>query len=319
MIDFFDRIRFWGGKRNLLLERIYFYRFMNRGSQILANLALPVWFLLTRNKYHLKTHRKTGEKIIVSLTSFPARISKVWLVVEAILRQTYPPDKIVLYLTKSQIPDLTKLPDRLLEQLKRGLEIRFCEEEIRSHTKYYGAFRDFPDDIVITVDDDILYRSDLIENLMMWHERFPRAIITNWAKKIQLDKDGRSLYRHWPEVGSEDIGVEGFNYSIFGVGGVLYPPRCMYKDYLNCRLMRELCLTADDIWLSCMAILKKTAFVYTGYRQNHLPVSFHNNPTLLSINQSANQVCVDKMNDYYYRQGKGRPFVDLYAMQKGNL
>lgn len=316
MIDFFDSMRFWGAKRNPFLDRICFYRFMNRGSQVLANLLLPGWFLLTRNRYHLKDSPKTGERVIVSLTSFPARISRVWLVVEAILRQTRPPDKIVLYLTKSQIPDLSKLPARLLKQQERGLEIRLCEEEIRSHTKYYGAFRDFPDDVVITVDDDILYRSDLIETLLRFHEKFPRAIIANWAKKIRLNENGESLYGCWPEAGADDIGVERFNYSIFGVGGMLYPPHCMYEDYLNCRMMRELCLTADDVWLSCMAILAKTPFVYTGYRQNHLPVSIRDNTTLLSENRVKNQMCVDNLNEYYRTRLGIRPFTDIAATEK---
>lgn len=303
MIDFFDKMRYWNQKRNPFWDRLFFYRGCNFLSQMLANLFLPLYFTVTKKKYFLKKSDKTSGRIIVSMTSFPARISKVHMVVEAILRQTVKPDKIILYLTKSQVPDIEKLPEKLLEMRSRGLEIALCEEPIRSHTKYYEAFKNYPDDIVITVDDDILYRSDLIENLLEWHKKFPRSIIVNWAKKIISDEDGRSFYNHWPETDSEDIGKEMKKLLLFGVGGVLYPPRCMYKDWNNCQMMRDLCLTADDVWLSCMAILAETTFVYTGYEQNHLPVTIRNNETLISVNYERNQICVDNLNNHYFQQG----------------
>ena len=43
-----------------------------------------------------------------------------------------------------------------LDQQKRGLTIRFCED-LKAHKKYYYAFKEYPDDIVITVDDDVIY------------------------------------------------------------------------------------------------------------------------------------------------------------------
>ena len=284
-------------------------------SQLLANIFLPVYFRMTGKKYFLTPSEKTSGRIIVSLTSFPARLSKVYMVVEAILRQTVKPDKIVLYLTKSQVPDINALPKKLLEQQKRGLEIALCDEPIRSHTKYYEAFRNYPEDIVITVDDDILYRSNLIESLLKWHEKFPKSIIVNWAKKIKSDQDGRSFYNHWPETGIEDIGKEEQQLLLFGVGGVLYPPHCMYEDWNNCQMMRDLCLTADDVWLSCMAILAGTTFVYTGYVQNHLPVTIKNNETLISVNYERNQICVDNLNKYYQEKLGFMPLANYCRLQ----
>ena len=40
------------------------------------------------------------------------------------------------------------------------------------------AFQDFPNDIVITIDDDLFYKSDLIESHLRWHAKYPNAIIT---------------------------------------------------------------------------------------------------------------------------------------------
>ncbi len=307
MINFFDNLRFWGSKRNSFLAGIRFYQFMNHASFLLANMTLPVYFRLTGDKYRLEPSPKTSGRVIVSLTSFPARIGNVHLVIESLLRQTRKPDKIILCLTKSQIPEIGKLPSRLLELQKRGLEIVLCDAAIRSHTKYHHAFRHYPEDNVITVDDDIIYRTDLIENLLAWHVRFPHSIIANWVKKIRNCDDMHSYYCQWPEADGRDAGIEAADDMIFGVGGVLYPPHCMYKDCLDIDLIKSLCLTADDVWLSCMGILAGTTFVFTGYKQGHLPVRIRNNVTLLAQNRTANQIQVDRVNDYYAERLGIRP------------
>ena len=54
-----------------------------------------------RNKLH---PRQSGEEVIVSLTTFPARISTVWITIETIFRQEVMPDRIVLWLAKEQFP-----------------------------------------------------------------------------------------------------------------------------------------------------------------------------------------------------------------------
>lgn len=305
LIDFFDNLRYWGEKQNPILKAMMFYRGANLVSQTLANLILPGHFKRTakrkENRLAPEGERKGEQspRVIVSMTSFPARIKTTWLAVESILRQSVKPDKVLLCLTKEQIPDIQTLPKELLAQRNRGLEIVLCEETIRSHTKYWNAFRDYPEDIIITVDDDVFYRSDLLETLLDFHKRHPQAIIANWAKKVQTDPDGTSIYAHWPEAKEEDTDKEAEKYSIFGVGGVLYPPHSMAPDLFNPKLIRELSFTADDLWLSAQAIRAGTKFVFTNYKQHHLPVEIRNNVTLISGNYVLNQKCVEKINAFY--------------------
>jgi hypothetical protein len=42
-----------------------------------------------------------------------------------------------------------------------------------------------------------------------------------------------------------------------GVGGILYPPKCFYKDITNRELFMKLAPQADDIWLWAMAIINE--------------------------------------------------------------
>lgn len=78
------------------------------------------------------TVKKREQKIIVSLTSFPKRIDTLWITIETLLRQSMKPDEIILWLAEEQFNGIDSLPKALLEQQKRGLTIRFCDD-LRSH------------------------------------------------------------------------------------------------------------------------------------------------------------------------------------------
>src|SRR5699024_9292150 len=113
-------------------------------------------------------------RIIVSFTSFPARMHKIWMVVESIRRQSLKPDKIILWLSKKQFKgDLNDLPKNLLLQMEDGLQIEFVDEDLRSHKKYYYAFERYADYRIILIDDDILYSSETIKCLFNAHKKYP--------------------------------------------------------------------------------------------------------------------------------------------------
>lgn len=91
-----------------------------------------------------------GEEVIVSLTTFPARINKVYITIETIFQQETLPNRIILWLANKQFPrGLYALPQRLLNMQQKGLEIRFCED-IRSYKKYYYSIKNNPVDVIGT-------------------------------------------------------------------------------------------------------------------------------------------------------------------------
>lgn len=305
LIDLFDNCRFWNKNRNPILNKIHFYGLINWLTTITANTILPIYFKLTHAS--LKVNQDTNrQKIIVSITSFPKRLHTLHLVIESLLRQTIMPDKIILYLTRSQVHDINTLPKTLKNLQKRGLEIVLCPDEIRSHTKYFYAMQQYPDDVVITVDDDLFYRSDLIETHLRNMERYPDCVIANWVKEII---PGKEKYTEWPDkTGRPD---KSKNYLILGVASVLYPPHSLHSDAFNVENIRNLSLTADDIWITAMLLKKGTEILFTGYKYNHLPVLIRNNETLISGNYVRNQICIDEINKYYQQRGEERPFIDI--------
>ena len=127
------------------------------------------------------------ERIIVSLTSFPAAIPYTVQAIRSILKGSLLPDKIVLYL------DTQKFPDGVLPQELEALraesplfEVRFDPAEIRSYKKLIPALRDFPDDTIVTIDDDIHYPPNLLRDLADLHKRIPDAIVAHRVRKVRL-------------------------------------------------------------------------------------------------------------------------------------
>ena len=88
------------------------------------------------------------------------------MTIESIFQQTLKPNRIILWLQRDL--ESVNLPITLRLQQRRGLEIRYCDD-IRSYKKTYSYFRTLSRCDVITVDDDVLYKYDMIENLINEH------------------------------------------------------------------------------------------------------------------------------------------------------
>lgn len=198
-------------------------------------------------------------KVIVSLTSFPGAAEYAAGAVRSILDGTVKPDRIVLYLTMSRFPD-GKIPESLSKLRDENLifEIRDHEPDIRSYQKLVPALRDFPDDIIVTIDDDVKYHPRMLEKLLHFHSLHPHAIIAHRAKMIHPDKP----YRKWKKYRWYHFLFKrnraGLANLQTGVGGVLYPPGALRPEMIDESLFSRLAPTADDIWFWAAAAANDT-------------------------------------------------------------
>lgn len=208
------------------------------------------------------TNRK--EKIIVSLTSFPGRINEVWICIESLMRQTFKPDAIELWLSLKQFPDRV-IPQKLQRYEQRGLRINWVEDDIRSYKKYYYSIQAHPDACIVTVDDDVYYPSDMLQNLITLHERFPRCVCANRVHLIQYGKNGEiKPYRKWKHNYGCKKPTPLPRLFVTGIGGVLYPPLSLDSMVMDIAKAREICPMADDVWLNFSAYRKSTLIVGSG-------------------------------------------------------
>lgn len=242
------------------------------------NLLLPVY-------YKVSVRSNAPEvNIIVSLTTFPKRIDRIWIVIESILRQSIKPKKIILTISKLQFSSKSILPKNLKRMIDNNdVEIIWTEDDLRSHKKYFYAMQKYPDDIIVTIDDDFIYEKEMLQYLYNYHIVYPKCIVTNLA----LEKKGDN-YNDWINIFFEKK-LPSYSIMQLGGSGVLYPPHSLHKDAFNVDLIRNNCPLADDIWLNSMAILNLTPIVKTDYPVYLMPLIFKENEMLYKENVLNNK------------------------------
>lgn len=282
----------------------------------IANYVIPIYLSYTSgNVKNMKKKTELlkgamGKKIIVSLTTFPARIDKVWIVIECMLRQTVCPDKIVLYLSKEQFSEKSKLPKSLLAYEGKGLNIELMDGDLRSHKKYRYAFFEYVNDIVITIDDDIYYPLDMIEQLLCHVKDKKNVVVFRYGNIVTYDEKGKILpYSLWKTVADS----ENPNLFFGSGGGTLFFPSSLYNDVCNEELFLELTPSADDIWLNVMTRLGDCKLIKLKSEQI-LPILYKENEKLSSINNgnSQNDVQIENIRRYYLETINRDPFEYKY-------
>lgn len=195
--------------------------------------------------------------ITVSLTTFGKRLYDVSTTIESIMQGTMLPNRIVLWLEEGLKGE--RMPNLLKMQQERGLKISYYKD-IRSYKKIIPTLINFPEDIIITLDDDIIYDKDLVENLFWTYLKNPDCICASRMHEILLDKNEMPrTYDVWRRGFSP---VEHTNRAFPTSGaGTLYPPHCFDEEVLNEEVFTKICPYADDIWLFSMALKSGTKIV----------------------------------------------------------
>jgi hypothetical protein len=186
------------------------------------------------------------QRLIVSLTSYPARFATLSLTIKCLLSQSVSADKTVLWVS---VADTGKLPEDVLALRSHGLTITECEDT-GPYKKIVPALSAYPDCYLVTADDDYFYPPNWLETLVRGQVEQPGAIICHTARVIRFGDRGELLqYRAWPRAKTADQGP----LLPIGYGGILYPPGSLPAETADQSTFRELSPTADDLWLRCMS------------------------------------------------------------------
>lgn len=235
---------------------------------------------------------------LVSLTTYPARMSNLWRVIEMIANQRDLKEKyaIILNLIESEFEGI-ELPKEIKELQERGLTVRFHKENLRCHNKYYYTFRDYPDKTVITVDDDLQYNHHTVTSLITVGKKHPDCIVYHRGNRIIP----YTPYNDWPFVNDETTPQTDILPT--GVGGVLYPPHCCHSLVTDMEVIKKTCLKADDLWLNFMSRLNNTKVVQTGLKSTFMLLpDTSQNTSLWSVNNDVvlvgNDVQIAKISEW---------------------
>lgn len=188
--------------------------------------------------------------LIVTLTTYGERINQVYLTIESIASQSWKPNKIILWLDKNEFSD-DNLPLNLKKLRNRGLIIRYCDN-IRSYKKIIPSIEYFPNDTLITIDDDIIYAKDMIENLVLESIKYPKDIIGYRSHRIKFKNGCVDEYKNW-KFESDSVELNRSTFLTTGAG-TLFPPKIFDNEIKNKDVFMKICPYADDIWIYLMSI-----------------------------------------------------------------
>lgn len=204
---------------------------------ILILISINMYYMSEINKLiaddNDNSNSKKTPEIIVSLTTSPKRIHKIKPLIDIIMNQTLPPDKMVLnlpYVFKRDNSFFSEIPDFITNHPK--IIVNRCED-IGPITKIIPTIQLYsnkPETIVISIDDDTEYCSNFIEVYLQYSQLHPNSVVVS-ATQLMVD----------------------LKYFIEGFKGVLYKVK-FFKNFDYSSLGKENqpleCYLADDFVIS---------------------------------------------------------------------
>lgn len=224
------------------------------------------------------SYDENRENVVVSLTSTESRIKNIFPTLYSLAVQTKKPNLIVLWLGKD-----VDYSEQVLSRIKAlGITIEF-RKDLGPNTKYYYAFKEYKNNLVITVDDDIIYHEKMIEELYATYKKYPDLVIARRVNMMRFDFKKRLLkYTDWIWE-YRDSGAPAFDLLATGVGGVLYSPSVMALKCWESKDFLRVSPGCDDIWLKFCELsqgVKVCAVENSGFRDD--VINYRSQKTSLS-------------------------------------
>ena len=248
----------------------------------------------------IKKVHKFESGVIISLTSYTARLKNLHIVIRSLLKQKISPEKIILYLGNDT--NESDIPKKLKKLTRYNFEIRTGYEDLKPHKKYFFAMQEFPEYKIITVDDDLIYDKNLVYDLLYCSNNYPDCICARRVNLMTKNENGiLNPYSKWLWE-YKNITEPSHSLIATGCGGVLYPPHCLPEETFNSELLKKLCLNTDDIWLKFMELKNNVKILFSNNKIIHPLTLRHTQESgLLKINtgeESRNDKNIRIMQDY---------------------
>ena len=241
-------------------------------------------------------------QLIVSVTSYGRRVAKVLRYpLLSILHQTRRPDRIVVWLDNDHFSD-ENIPSYLRRMISEyGIEVKYCED-LKSYKKLVPSLREFPEDIIVTIDDDQVYDRHTLEELWNMHMEHPESIICPIAHVPVFESGNLKPYFTWKlNVKHSDSRI------LFPVGafGVLYPPHSLFSDATDSSLFTSLSPHADDVWFWFMGLMNhRRVYIIGNWTCRPIDLAYqliHRDDSLMKQNllNNRNDVQIEAVLEHY--------------------
>ena len=190
----------------------------------------------------------TQDTVIVSLTTHSIRVAQVArTAIWSIIQNTYKDVHIVLTLYKD---DVKLIPEDLQLMIDTDfVELIIADKDLGPHLKYFYAMQKYRDNPVITIDDDVIYPENMIEDMVDAYKRY-NCIIARRCFEITADMN----YHNWLRCLSQ-INLPSHKNFATGIGGILYPPNCLDVSDNNVEEILKIRYD-DDFYLKALEVRK---------------------------------------------------------------
>ena len=192
-----------------------------------------------------------NRRVIASLSTVPDRINNLSSTIQSLLKQTRPPDEIVLAIPEFSIREQRPyFVPKYISRLPR-VRVLHCAKDWGPATKFIGAIQDEltagrQDTLIMVVDDDRLYPRDALETYLYYSEQLPNAALCfrGAAMPSTLDWDDAKMIRASELREPRPVAV------ITGCGSYLIQPRFFDESLWTYSVAPQVAFDIDDIWIS---------------------------------------------------------------------
>jgi hypothetical protein len=185
------------------------------------------------------------ERLVVTLTTIPARASRLRTVLRSLLDQTEPADRIVLCLPWASRRDGAPYPDPAALTLPEGVEVLRCADEGPA-TKLLPTLLEEPGACVVVVDDDVVYPRGFLAALLAGHRADPGAALGLRGVRLEPGVPFPAL----PHVLCSALPTPAPVDILFGTWGYLVPPGALAGAVHDFSHAPEAVRWVDDVWIS---------------------------------------------------------------------
>jgi protein O-GlcNAc transferase len=183
-----------------------------------------------------------GARFDVCITSYPGRFYSLVEVLKGLGKQSLYPNRVFVFLHSADVLEidltcLTGIPNLSL----------FLVPDFGPGTKLLPRLAMGHDRPIVVLDDDLVYDSNLLRDLVDAHKKTPNVVIGSRAHRVVRDVEMNIVsYREW-DWECQDTNP---SWDIFPTSGhgTLYPPGCFAPSVLDTSAYLLLSRHTDDLW-----------------------------------------------------------------------
>ena len=243
-------------------------------------------------------------RTVVTMTTIPERIDMMKPVLNSLLTQSVRVDEIALNIPRvSRKGNMYQVPNWL--SALKNVTVHRVEKDEGPGTKIFPTLRREPHGtIIIAVDDDNIYHSNMVEGLVKEYYRYKKKYaITNYGMSMSPELKFPFKYDRTLKTfgGAREVDF------VQGCSGFLISSGMIPPEGLDIEKGPKEALTVDDMWISGWLHIKGIKIMQPGFNLRYVPLPYikagMNTPSLI---RGENKSRVNDLTTIeWFRQTKG--------------